>query len=83
MPLDRSTARSASHSRTRPRPVEGLRRGEPIFERFNNGKAKVEYWRRIAEAAHQLLGDESIVAELDAAVTEAEAFAPGAKGPSV
>jgi (p)ppGpp synthase/HD superfamily hydrolase len=55
--------------------LAALRRGEPVFSRFWNGSAKVVHWRSIADATHDLIGDEPIAAELDAAVTEAEAFA--------
>lgn len=55
--------------------LEGLRRGEPVFERFKQGAAKVSYWRRIADAAGRLLGSEPLVADLGAAVDEAEVYA--------
>jgi hypothetical protein len=55
--------------------LEGLRRGERVFERFNQGSAKVGYWRSIAEAAGRLLGPEPLVTDLDTAVSEAEVFA--------
>jgi hypothetical protein len=55
--------------------LTGLGRGEPVFSRFWNGSAKVVHWRSIADAAHDILRDEPIAAELDAAVTRAEAFA--------
>ena len=57
--------------------VAGLRRGEPVFERFGRGPAKVQYWRRVADAAARLLGPEPLVAELDAAVGELELLARG------
>lgn len=55
--------------------LAGLRRGEAVFERFEKGRAKVVYWREIADAVTALIGDEPISRELDAAVVEAEAFA--------
>ena len=55
--------------------LEGLRRGEPVFERFKQGPGKVQYWRGIADAAGRLLGDEPLVSDLTAAVQEAEGFA--------
>ncbi len=55
--------------------VDGLRRGEPVFARFKDGPGKVVYWRAIADAARGLIADEPLAAELDAAVTQAEACA--------
>ncbi len=55
--------------------IGGLRRGEPVFERFRRGRAKVRYWRRVADAAARLLGPEPLVAELDAAVVDLELLA--------
>lgn len=55
--------------------LEGLRRGEPVFERFKQGRAKVRYWRGIADAAVRVLGDEPLVGDLTAAVEDAEGFA--------
>ncbi len=67
--------------------VEGLRRGEPVFERFKSGVAKVDYWRRIADHAAELLGYEPLVHELTAAVDEVETLrlrlgTPGGVTPS-
>jgi hypothetical protein len=55
--------------------VEGLRRREPVFERFKSGIAKVDYWRSIADHAAELLGSEPLVYELKAAVDEVETYA--------
>lgn len=55
--------------------LDGLRRGERVFQRFKQGSAKVGYWRSIADAAGRLLGPEPLVIDLDAAVSEAEVFA--------
>lgn len=61
--------------------LDGLRRGEAVFERFEKGRAKVVYWREIADAVTALIGDEPIARELDAAVAEAEAFARALPAP--
>jgi hypothetical protein len=55
--------------------LDGLRRGEPVFDRFRKGQAKAAHWRSIADAARDLIGGEPLAAELDAAVTQAEIFA--------
>lgn len=54
---------------------EGLLRGEPVFDRFRRGPAKVRYWREVADAAGRLLGPEPLVSELEAAVAELEVLA--------
>ncbi len=69
----RLKAADAFHSTTES--LDGLRRGEPVFDRFRKGPAKALHWRRISDAARGLIGDEPLAHELDAAVTEAEAFA--------
>ena len=56
--------------------IDGLQRGEQVFERFKSGPDKVRYWREIAVAADHLLGPEPLVSELGAAVTEVEAYVP-------
>ena len=58
--------------------LEGLRRGELVFEQFKSGPDKVEYWRGIALAAERLLGPEPLVSELDAAVIEVAIHVPNA-----
>ena len=55
--------------------LEAVRHRESVFERRLTAGKKVPYWRSIADAASRLLGDEPLVRELDAAVTEAESLA--------
>ncbi len=57
--------------------IEGLRRGEEVWDRFHDGRRKVAYWRRIADAADRRLGPEPLAIELRAAVREVEALAAG------
>jgi hypothetical protein len=59
--------------------VEGLRAGEPVFRRFKQGPGKIDYWRRISEAADRLLGSEPLAADLRAAVDDATPFARAAR----
>ena len=54
--------------------IKGLQRGEPVFQLFKSGVAKVDYWRSIADHAAELLGPEPLVRELEAAVAEVEAI---------
>jgi hypothetical protein len=55
--------------------LEGLARGETVFERFKTGVAKVEYWRAIADATDGIIGGEPLASELSAAVGKAETYA--------
>jgi lactoylglutathione lyase len=61
--------------------LEAVRPRESVFERRLTGGRKVPYWRSIADAASGLLGDEPLVRELAAAVTEAESFASAGSQP--
>jgi hypothetical protein len=63
--------------------LANLERGERVFERFESGVAKVDYWRAIADAAQRILGAEPLAAELSAAVDRAEAYARENLGPSL
>ncbi len=55
--------------------LAAVRHRESVFEQRLTGGKKVPYWRSIADAASELLGDEPMVRELGAAVAEAESLA--------
>ncbi|MFN8620619.1 MAG: HD domain-containing protein [Chloroflexota bacterium] len=56
--------------------LRGLRRGEPVFERFKAGYCKYDYWLAIARAARGALGDEPLVVELDGSLAKVGVFVP-------
>lgn len=60
--------------------IAELRRGEDVWVRFRYGRAKVAYWRRIADGVEWRIGSEPLARELRAAMDEVEALASVGRG---
>lgn len=69
--------------------IRGIRKGEDVWSRFNAGRRKVEYWRKISQMAAKALGvvdgsyplaapangDYALLLRLDAAIEEVSLLA--------